>query len=88
VKLKNSVINFLLTSDFCTEYRTRLDLLEEKENVSEVKAARQKMISHPQVAAIIEELGARPGEVLSSHKSSGHLTHKLSFLADIWIKQK
>ena len=79
------VIENLLKSNPWTEYRTRLDLLEEPPESAEVKRARADMLNHPLLLALINELQEWPGKVLNSHKSSGQLFHKLSFLADLGI---
>jgi hypothetical protein len=67
-------------------YRTRLDLLGEAEDASEVQQARQAMLTHPQVQQLVAELADWPGSVLSSHKSAGHPLHKLTFLADLGLR--
>jgi hypothetical protein len=77
---------FLLNSDPWTEFRTRVDLLEESVDSNNVMSARERMITHPNVKLIIDELKNWPGTVLNSHKSAGQHYHKLSFLADIGVK--
>ena len=84
--MKDKIIAQLLNTNPWTEYRVRLDLLDEPEDSSLVRNARQKMICHPQVKSLITELKNWPGKVLNSHKSAGQHYHKLSFLADLGIK--
>lgn len=84
--MDGKVIDFLLASDFWVEYRTRLDLLGEAQNAPKVLSARVRMINHPNVKLIINDLKNWPGTVLNSHKSAGQHYHKLSFLADIGVK--
>jgi len=70
------------------EYRTRVDLLKQSENKAEILHARKKMINHPQIQSLLEELKNWPGKVLSSHKSASQPFHKLSFLADLGLKKE
>jgi hypothetical protein len=44
------------------------------------------MLADTQVMAIVTELRRWPEAALSSHKSAGHLLHKLVFLADLGLK--
>jgi len=44
------------------------------------------MLASPQVAVLVEALGEWPGPILKSHKSAGHLLHKLVFLADLGVR--
>jgi len=45
-------------------------------------AARAEFVSHPLVQRLFNELMEWPGVVLSSHKSSSQLYHKMAFLAE------
>jgi hypothetical protein len=76
-------IRWLLNGDPWTEYRTRLDLLGESPDSPEVQSARERMIRHPTVRAILEPLTGWPGPVVNSHKSAGSFFHLLPFLADM-----
>lgn len=69
------------------EYRSRVDLFQEGEGSPAVQTARERLIEHPQVHAILEELASWPGAALKSHKSAGHLLHKLTFIADLGLRQ-
>lgn len=82
------IIAWLLTADPWVQYRTRLDLLGETENSPEVQKARQNMITHPLVQALLKELMDWPGTVLNSHKSASQSFHKLAFLADLGLTRQ
>ena len=77
---------WLLEGEPWVEYRTRVDLLEQSENESEVIHARKEMIDHPKIQLLLEELKNWPATVLSSHKSARQSFHKLSFIADFGLK--
>ena len=81
-----SVTDWLLSGPPWVEYRTRVDLLGQPEDAPDVTAARRAMVQDHQVAALIIELGQWPGPVLKSHKSAGHLLHRLVFLADLGLR--
>jgi hypothetical protein len=78
-------IDWLLEGEPYIEYRARRDLLEQAEHVSSVSSARQAMLASPPVQNLIAELSARPGTVISSHKSASQPFHKLTFLADLGL---
>lgn len=79
-------IDWLLKSDPWTEYRTRLDLLGEPAGSPEAVSARKRMIQHPKVRTILENLTDWPGPVVNSHKSAGQFFHLLPFIADLGFK--
>ena len=81
------IIKWLLEGEPWVEYRTRVDLLGQSENESEVIHARKEMINHPKIQSLLEELKNWPGTVLSSHKSASQPFHKLSFIADLGLKK-
>ena len=64
----------------------RLDILGEGEGSPKVVCARDKMLHHPAIEAILEGLEKWPGEVLSSHKSASQPFHRLSFIADLGFR--
>jgi hypothetical protein len=66
-------------------YRVRRDLLGQAEDDPQVAASRRGMLADGQVQALVAELAGWPGPVLSSHKSAGHLLHKLVFLANLGL---
>ncbi len=82
------IIKWLLAAEPWVEYRTRVDLLGQLENEPEVVMARQRMVNHPQVQALLQELTNWPGVVLSSHKSASQCYHKLAFIADLGFKKE
>ena len=82
----NVPLDWLLSGAPWVQYRTRLDLLGETERSKDVKAARQAMLDHPQVQALISELRDWPGPPLTRHNDASHLLHKLVFLADLGVR--
>ena len=78
-------INWLLSSSPWTEYRTRLDILGQSENDTQVVMARKSLIESLAVRQIVEDISNWPGTILISHKSAGHSIHKLVFLADLGL---
>jgi hypothetical protein len=80
-------ISWLLEGDPWVEYGTRIYLLGQKACEPEVSLARRRMLEHPRILSLIEELQNWPGKVLSSHRSAGQSFHKLSFLAEMGIMQ-
>ncbi|MBI5035671.1 MAG: hypothetical protein HZB51_34700 [Chloroflexi bacterium] len=80
-----TLTDWLLEGPAWIQYRTRIDLLKQKENHADVIAARQAMIADSQIRALVHDLADFPGPVLNSHKSAGHPLHQLAFLADIGL---
>ncbi|RJQ44276.1 MAG: hypothetical protein C4545_01450 [Anaerolineaceae bacterium] len=76
---------WLLNGEAWVQYRTRIDLLGEGTNESEVIRAHQAMLDHPTIKAIIEELTTWPGPVITNHKNASHPIQKLSFLAELGL---
>lgn len=81
----SELTNWLLEGPAWVRYRTRVDLLKQKEDHPDVRAARKAMLADPPVRALVKELGTWPGSVLNSHKSAGDPIHQLTFLADIGL---
>jgi hypothetical protein len=79
-------LDWLLNDTPWVQYRTRLDLLGETERSKDVKAARQAMLDHPQVQAMMSELRDWPGPPLTRHNDASHLLHKLVFIADLGLR--
>jgi len=79
-------IEWLVESEPWVEYNTRKHILKQSDDDSQIISARQKMVSHPAVQNLIDEVSGWPGAPLISHKSAGHLLHKLVFLADLGLK--
>ncbi len=84
--MMDGLIDWLLSGPPWVEYRTRVDLLDQSEDAPEVRRARGAMLEHPQVRMLIDELREWPGPVLKSHKSAGHLLHKLVFVAELGLR--
>ncbi|UCH10769.1 MAG: hypothetical protein JSU61_02450, partial [Fidelibacterota bacterium] len=78
---------WLLAGPPWIEVHTRFELLRQPESASEVITARQAMIAHPRISALVEELAGWPGSILKSHKDAGHLLHKLTFAADLGLRR-
>jgi hypothetical protein len=51
----------------------------------QVSLARQEMVNHPQVQALVRGVQNWGGEPLKSHKTAGHPIHQLTFLADLGL---
>lgn len=81
----DGVIKWLLDSEPWVEYRTRLDLLGEMENDQGVINAKNRIIIHPKVKEIFNDLYNWNEQVVNSHKNAGLPLHKLSFIADIGL---
>ncbi len=77
---------WLLSGPPWSQYHTRLDLLGQSERSAEVKAARQAMLDHPQLQALLSDLCAWPGSSLTRHNDANHLLHKLVFIADLGLR--
>ena len=80
-------VDWLLESDKpWTRYRTLVDLLDRPEENPEVQAARQEMLAHPWVQALIAETAAWPGYPLKRHNDAKHILYKFSTLADLGVR--
>ncbi len=86
-KILRLPIAWLLEGEPWVAYRTRRDLLGQPEEHPQVRQARQAMLSDPHVQSLIVELNGWPGTVIASHKSAGQPFHKLTFLANLGLKQ-
>jgi hypothetical protein len=82
----NVPIDWLLEGEPWVAYRARRDLLRQAEQDPPVVSARQSMLADGRVQALLAELSAWPGTVISSHKSAGQPFHKLTFCADLGLK--
>jgi hypothetical protein len=65
-----------------TKYRTLVDLLDRSEEDAEVQAAREAMLAHPQVQALIVAAAEWPGYALKRHNDAKHPIYRLSTLGD------
>lgn len=84
--MNKGLTTWLLDSEPWIEFRTRIDLLDQKLDESQVKQAYKAVLSYPSISNLIDELSEWPGPILKSHKKAGHFLHKLGFLADIGLK--
>lgn len=82
----NPLAPWLLEGPAWVQYRARVDVLGQNENHSDVIAARQAMLTDPQVRALIQTAAQLPTTILTSHKSAGHPLHQLVFLADLGLR--
>jgi hypothetical protein len=83
--MNDKTIEWLLQGDPWVEYRTRVDLLGQREDDRQVSAARKAMLADPKIRALLTELMDWPGTVLNSHRSASQSFHKLSFIADLGL---
>lgn len=83
--ISNGLTEWLLKSNPWTEYNTRIDLLKQKASSKLVEESKNKMMMHPLIAQLLDELKEWPGHALKRHNDAKHLTHKLAFLANIGI---
>ncbi|MBL8061530.1 MAG: hypothetical protein JNK32_00805 [Anaerolineales bacterium] len=83
--MNSKTIDWLLQGEPWVVYRTRVDLLEQPQNDSQVMATRKAMLADSKIKALLTELNNWPGTVLNSHKSASQSFHKLSFVADLGL---
>lgn len=88
MEISENLKDWLLNSNPWVEYNTRIELLNQSLENPEVINAKEKMIKHPLVQAILNEIGDWPGYALKRHNDAKHLTHKLSFLTDIGLRKE
>ena len=83
---QRSVISWLLSEGApWVRYRTLVDLLDRSQDDPDVIAARQAMLEHPAVQALIAEAATWPGYPLKRHNDAKHPLHKLAVLADFGL---
>lgn len=86
--MMNDTINWLLNSEPWIEYRTRLDLLGQSEQDQSVRNAMHRIISHPQIQGLLNDLYKWQEQIVNNHKNAELPLHKLSFIADIGLSIK
>ncbi len=80
-------IDWLLSSgEPWTQYRSRLDLLEQSEDSVEVIQERANLIAHPMVKKLISAAQTWPGYPLKRHNDAKHPIQTLTVLADFGLK--
>ena len=85
--MKTEQIDWLLACDEpWTRYRTLVDLLDQPEDDTRVRAARSAMLEHPQVRAMIEETATWGDRALKRHNDAGYPIYKFSTLADFGVR--
>jgi hypothetical protein len=77
----NPPLDWLLQGEPWVAYRARLDLLGE----AETAAAREQMLTDPNIKKLLGTFSEWPGKVVNSHKSAGLLYHRLAFAADLGL---
>ncbi len=77
--ISEEVKKWLLESNPWTEYNTRVELLQQKISSQEVTDAKNRMLIHPLIQEIINEIEEWPGYALKRHNDAKHLTHKLAY---------
>lgn len=83
----DETIAWLLTADEpWSRYRTLVDLLELPETDPQVQAARQKMLAHPQVQALLAVAGEWGQRPLKRHNDASHPLYALGTLADFGLR--
>jgi hypothetical protein len=70
-----------------TRYRTLVDLLDRPEDDDEVQEAREAMLAHPLVQALIDAAATWPGYALKRHNDAKHPIYALSALADFGLRR-
>jgi len=80
-------IDWLLQGSAWIRYRTRIDLLGEKETASGVLSERKEMLRDPQIAGLICSLDHWPGPPIKNHKQADLLSYKLSFLSEVGVRR-
>ena len=79
------VMEWLLAGPAWVTYRCLRDLLDMEEEAQTVQAARNEMLSDPQILKLITDLGEWESTPLKRHNDANHPLHKLVFLADIGL---
>jgi len=77
---------WLLDGPAWVEYGARVDLLGQRESGPAARAARERMLAHPQVRDLLDEVGRWPWPPLKRHNDAAHPMHKLVFLADLGLR--
>jgi hypothetical protein len=85
MKSIDKIIGWLLEGPPWVQYRARQDILGQPERDVEVIAAKQAMLTHPQIKALLSELADWPGPALKRHNDASHLLHKLVFISDLGL---
>ncbi len=79
--LEEKLINFLTDSEIWTSYRTKIDLLEQNSDSSNIIDERLKLLSHPNIINLINSIDDFENQVVNSHKKAD-----LAYLIDLASK--
>jgi len=80
-------IDWLLQGPAWIRYRTRIDLLGDKESSPAAVSDRKEMLRDRQIVGLIDSLDGWPGAPLKNHKQADLLSYKLCFLAEAGMRR-
>jgi hypothetical protein len=80
-------VDWLLQGPAWIRYRTRIDLLGEKDSSPAAVSDRKEMLRDGQIAGVIASLEGWPGAPVKNHKQADLPYHKLAFLAEIGMRR-
>jgi hypothetical protein len=80
-------VDWLLQGPAWIRYRTRVELLGEKESSSAVASERKEILRDHQIAGLVHSLRSWPGSPIKNHKQADLLSYKLSFLAEAGVRR-
>jgi hypothetical protein len=80
-------VDWLLEGPAWIRYRTRIDLLGEKESSPAAVSDRKEMLRDKQIAGLIDSLERWPGAPIKNHKQADLPSYKLSFLAEAGVRR-
>lgn len=81
----DDTVKWLLNSEPWIEYRTRVDILRQSEQDQSVIDAKNRIITHPLIQGLLDDLSKWQEQVVNNHKNAELPLHKLSFIADIGL---
>jgi hypothetical protein len=80
-------VDWLLQGPAWIRYRTRIDLLGEKDSSPAAVSDRKEMLRDEHITGLIDSLEGWPGAPVKSHKQADLPYHKFSFLAEIGVRR-
>ncbi|MGB7539174.1 MAG: hypothetical protein WBM17_11605 [Anaerolineales bacterium] len=80
-------VDWLLQGPAWIRYRTRIDLLGEKESSPAAVSDRKEMLRDKQISGLINSLERWPGATVKNHKQADLPSYKLSFLAEAGVRR-
>ena len=83
--MMDDTVKWLLNSEPWIEYRTRVDILRQSEQDQSVIDAKNRIITHPLIQGLLDDLSKWQEQVVNNHKNAELPLHKLSFIADIGL---